>query len=190
MPAITRHLSSRDLEAVYDELVPKVIELFNDGKLDASVLFVSMKDEEGAIAHIGGLPEGLVWAMSRLGGTKTIMQLAAQVLFEESPTRQAMLEAGIPRPDIVVHIGEAWCVPGSLENPPAERLSEHPDRRSVVLFALHTVMGSTTQILPVDPATGQVTYSPYDSREEKLRGPMQLAELAAKMGVPLGATMH
>lgn len=178
MPVTTRHLSSIDLEAVYDEVMPKAIELFNkNGQLPPVLLLVSMAEEEGAITFIDGVPPQLTNVLQRTKSSKNLMMaLIASLLHEESPVRATLMQAGYPRPDLVVHLTDAWCLTNAKSEGPVQgSLAEHPDRHEALLIAMHTAFGTATQMLPVEPDTRQVAYSPFEARLDSTKGRMQIA---------------
>lgn len=188
MTPTTRHLSSKDLEAVYDEVTPKAIEMFNkNGELPPVLLLVSMEAEEGTIGFIDVVPPELTNMLQRTNGSKNmLMALIASVLHEESPVRATLMQAGYPRPDLVVHLTEAWCLANAKDVEDLKgSISEHPERQEALVVAMHTAFGTTTQMLPVEPGTRQVTYTPYEDRFGSIKGRMQVSSwMGPRSNVP------
>jgi hypothetical protein len=81
-----------------------------------------------------------------------------------------MLEQGLPPPDVVVQIAEAWvaAVPvDEVEKPTANlRVSSRPDRQEVVLVVLHTEQGSVSGMNRIENKS--ITFSPLT--EQALSG--------------------
>jgi hypothetical protein len=177
----TRNLSVKDLQAVYDELAPKVVANFNAaGKLPPALLLVSMAEAEGVIADIDEVPTELIQQMQRTDWTKdAMMSFVAAILEEGSPVRNALIAAGFARPDLVVHITEAWALIGpNIDYDPSRAVSEHTAKQETILVNMHTSFGTKMQMMLVDPKTRQVQLAPFEQPERGecvMEGRMQVA---------------
>jgi hypothetical protein len=186
MTSPVRHISSLDIKAIYEALVPKMVEHFNkDGELQPTLLTISMQAPEGEIADIEAIAPPLLAMLQRDDrGKDVMMAIVAALLHEESPVRQMLLRADFPRPDVLAHLCEGWGVRGAVAEKltPDVAIADVPERELVLLLNLHTAFGTSTFLIPVDQATKQAHYVEFrDENAVHFSGRMQVAEWLAPL---------
>lgn len=186
-------MSALDLEAVYATLVPRAVAAFNsNGDFPPELYVVTLEPDEGHIEAIAALPPALTMQLQANEQSKdTMMAFIAALLVEHSPMRKGILNAGLPRPDVVVHLTEAWCVKGAgNRDVTSGPLSEHPERGEALFVAIHTAFGTHSWTMPVAPQSRQIELIAFADSNVQFGGRMQLSEWLAEGSDGPGPAAH
>ena len=135
------------LQKLHDQFAAIAIAIFNNGEEVAPQLFLLRPDSTGQGAMAALPPEMMRQFFGAEGGKDQLARLLESVLTEGHPLRQQVKEAAGFEPTVLVQVNEAWALlepqEEDLEKLAAGgTLAKHPQRREVVLVALHTRFGS------------------------------------------------
>lgn len=152
---------------VYDHFAHRAVEEFNECGQVPPRFFAINIDNEGAIRGVIGIPEQIAGQFYRDDGRKeAIKPLIHYLLDKQSPFRDIITEAGVPPPNLVVQICEAWTVermapPGGAVDVSKVIPCEQPDRQECIGVFVHSHNRTEVGFSPIrTEPTRRAEYAP------------------------------
>jgi hypothetical protein len=156
-----RAIERADLEAVWQKIAPQAVEDFNkNGEVSPKLFMLTLGSEVGEVRGFGAVDPGLIhqfFHQEQAHGKDAMAILMRLLLTPGSPIREAMLEQGVPLPDVLVQISEAWSqnVMGKTKEEAEAQYNKYgsieamPDRTECVAVFLHIHGYSTMGMCPI-----------------------------------------
>jgi hypothetical protein len=156
-----RAIERVDFEAVWQAMAPQAVADFNEnGEVSPKLFMLTLGGEPGEIRQFAVMDPALIhrfFHKKEARGKDAMSILMRLLLTPGSPMRGAMLDQGMPLPDILVQISEAWTqnVKGKTKEEAEAEYNRYgsveamPDRTECVLVALHAHGYSTMGMCPI-----------------------------------------
>jgi hypothetical protein len=188
------------LPRVYEFLAARAVAaLAVDGGLHPALLALAVPPGATSPVATALIDPQLVDALQRDATRKeALMALVRSLLSVEHPLHQSVADAMGARPNLIVHVSEAWMVAQPIEagRESLERfkgsLEHHPARTEAITISMHCLRGSFIGVCPMTrDAAGRATATvrPLDMNAEIWRGRFNVHSNATELGVVAAAAV-
>jgi hypothetical protein len=159
-----RELTHEDLTIVYEAMAEQAIDIVNAGKeaLPQLFFFQMHDDRPGVMVHVRAVDPKLMSVLHMQPNMLRVMRhaiaatLGSEATTSPFPLRQSLIDEGV-RPDIAVHISEAWIAKAVPKDDPLRGLpaGERLDRMSALAIYVHVKGHTYGEVMPIETVDGQ-----------------------------------
>lgn len=177
-----REVAIADLEKIYAWAQQGALESFNeDGETHQQLFAVKLGQKPGDDPKIMAFdPRMMSVFYGSEQGKELLSGFMRDLLNRGSTMRNIFVSHGMPAPDVVVQISEAWTRSFTKEENDArdkkKAIADYDDRMEVILVALHTRDGTFAGFQPIDDNPRRATPGPLQIDLE-VRGRLTMRDI-------------